>query len=238
MPLNQRSSIPEAQFTPMVSSKWGPVRNGHPGHVMPYGRKRSAVILEDVPEKGLESGTTSAGEEGESIACLQNCVYYYADVTTANVLKLLQKLHEANEYLHRLPEGADRKVYLYIHSAGGEVFAGFSAMDHIWWNRYPIVTIADGYVASAATFLLLGGTERQIHRNARLLIHQLTAGLWGQFADLCDEMKNNQDLMETAKRIYIAETEMRKAQVEKLLQQSSTSTRRRRSKYGFVDEVW
>lgn len=180
----------------------------------------------------------SAGSD-ENIICIRNSVYFYADVTIANVLKLIQKLNEANECVDKSCDGHDApRVYLYIHSGGGEVFAGFSAMDHVWNNRYPVVTIADGYVASAATFILLGGTERKALFTSRLLIHQLSAGMFGKFRELKDEMKNNGELMEAAKRIYFTQTKLSKEKIEKLIQKEVHLHADKALRYGFVDEIW
>ena len=46
-----------------------------------------------------------------------------------------------------------------------------------------------GFVASAATFLLLAGAERLAMPNAHILIHQIRTGFWGKFNDLLDEVR-------------------------------------------------
>ena len=172
------------------------------------------------PARAADDDDDNDADDDGSIVCLRNSVYFYADVTKRTVLRLVQKLHEANEYatkgLGTTPQ-QEVRVYLYINSPGGEVFAGLSAMDHIRWNPVPVVTVVDGFVASSATFLLLGAAERKAMRNARILIHQLTATFWGKFVDLLDEVKNTQELMRSIQAIYTQGTRMDTATVEELL---------------------
>lgn len=188
-----------------------------------------------------EDDDKDGGDDEGSIVCLRNSVYFYADVTKRTVLRLVQKLHEANDYatkcLGTTPQ-QEARVYLYINSPGGEVFAGLSAMDHIRWNPVPVVTVVDGFVASSATFLLLGAAERKAMRNARILIHQLTATFWGKFVDLLDEVKNTQELMRSIQAIYTQSTRMDSATVEELLRKELHMDATRACEHGFVDEVW
>lgn len=200
----------------------------------PLALKR-ARVSQSILTKELEDD-----EDSSEILCIRDSVWFYADVNNRNVLKLLQKLNEANEFVAKTMSPADehRRVYLYINSPGGEVFSGFSAMDHIWWNPIPVVTVVDGFVASAGTFLLLGGTERKALRNSRILIHQLSAAFWGKYNDLLDEVKNSQELMKSVKDLYTEHTHMSRARVEELLQKELHMNASQALKYGFVDEVW
>ena len=43
------------------------------------------------------------------------------------------------------------------------------------------------------------GKERYMHKHAYMLIHQLSAGSWGKYSDLVDDMENNTRLMEMIK---------------------------------------
>lgn len=201
----------------------------------PFALKR-ARVSQRILTKELEDEE----EDSSDILCIRNSVWFYADVNNRNVLKLLQKLNEANEYVAKTMSPVDehRRVYLYINSPGGEVFSGFSAMDHIWWNPVPVVTVVDGFVASAGTFLLLGGTERKAMRNSRILIHQLSAAFWGKYNDLLDEVKNSGELMKSVKDLYTEQTNMSRARVEEILQKELHMNATQALHYGFVDEVW
>jgi len=51
-----------------------------------------------------------------------------------------------------------------------------------------LITVADGFCASAATFVLMGSKHRRIMPHAHLLIHQLSTGAMGKYEELKDEI--------------------------------------------------
>lgn len=178
-------------------------------------------------------------EEEASILNIQDCVYFYCEVNTKNTLKLIECLSKATQYaLANCTTLENLNVYLYIHSPGGDVNAGLSAMDHIRCNKIPVITIADGFVASAGTFLLLGGNERKCLQNSRILIHQLSTSFWGKYTDLLDEVENSKELMTNFKNIYISQTNMKEQEIQRLLQKELHLTSYQAKKYGIVDEIW
>lgn len=197
--------------------------------------KRSRVITNEEEDVSAEASTTT----DDDVTQINDHVYFYADVKPKTVLLLLKAIHAATSHaLANTHYATDAKVYLYINSNGGEVFSGLSAMDHIRLNRIPIVTIADGFVASAATLILLGGTERKILKNAKILIHQLSTQFWGKFNDLLDEVANSEELMNNFKSVYSSQTYMKEAKIEALLHKELHMNAAQALEYGFVDEVW
>lgn len=164
-------------------------------------------------------------------------VYYACAVTVKNIGKLRNALHKASQtainsnYSLHAPY-----VSLYIHSGGGDLFAGFSAFNLIRRNVVPVVTIADGYVASAATFLLLGGTYRYIVPSSHVLIHQLSTECTGKFQEIEDDYKNCKRLMARMRKIYKEETWLTKAMLKKLLSSELDLVDDQCVKYGIVNE--
>jgi len=158
-------------------------------------------------------------EEPSDVCSSGCCVYFYATVSSSNVLKLLTCLREANEcaikstHLDNTP-----RVFLYIHSNGGDAFAGLSAMDHIRNNPVPVTTICDGMVASAATFMLLGSDSRRALRNSFVRIHQVSIyGFDGKYVDFVDEFQNTNTLMETVRCVYLENTRLSRKRLEEIL---------------------
>lgn len=194
--------------------------------------KRKLYLNKDADEPD------SSAEDEANIICIKNQVYFYCDVNNKNVLKMIEKLHEATEYEQKYGDPFNAKVYLYINSQGGCIFSGFSAMDHIKWNPVKVITVVDGFVASSATFLLLGGSERKAMQNSRILIHQLFANFWGKYNDLLDEVKNTQELMKSVKELYQTQTYMSAKKIEHLLQKELHMNANNALKHGFVDEIW
>lgn len=166
-------------------------------------------------------------------------VYFYDEVSRSSVLKLVQCLSKASdEAVRRCNSVHEATVYLYIHSNGGDAYAGLSAFDHIRNNRVPVTTVIDGFVASAATFLLLGGTYRVGMKHSNMLIHQLKTNFWGKFTDLVDEMDNSKSLMEMIKQVYADHTHMSKKKIECLLAKEKNLDACKCLSLGFVEELW
>jgi ATP-dependent protease ClpP protease subunit len=146
-------------------------------------------------------------EETGSIRVLKNRIYFYTNVTVDSVLKLcieisrleMSLLTMQNEYnLEETP-----KIYLYIRSDGGDAYAGLSAMDTINRSKVPIITIVDGFVASAATFILMSGQERWMRKSSHILIHQVRCETWmSKYSELKEELTNTKKLMKLVTNIY------------------------------------
>ena len=103
-------------------------------------------------------------------------------------------------------------------SEGGDLFAGIAAMNVIEKSRVKVVTIAQGSCCSAATFMLLGGSERRMGINAQILIHQISTGeFWGNYEDLKDEMKSCTKFMKAIKDIYMKKTKIPEKKFKKLM---------------------
>ena len=169
-------------------------------------RKRRAAEDADDAEDG---SVTSHGAR----------VYFYAAVSRENVLKLQTCLRDATAaaLAHATPE-AEPRVYLHIFSNGGDAFAGLAGVDHIVRNRVPVVTVADGMVASAASFLLIAGARRLALPHAFVRIHQLSIyGFEGKYADLVDEMQNSHALMRAIRALYQDRTSLTAERLDELL---------------------
>jgi len=171
-------------------------------------------------------GAKKGGDDSKSASPPQktesNHVYFYADVDHGPCLELNKDLQEKTDDLLDLSAKNDfgkPKIYLHINSYGGSVFAGISSMDTILRLRgkVDIITIVEGGVASAGTFLSVVGTKRWMTRNSFMLIHQLSSASWGKYRELKDDMKNCDRLMEMIKRIYNEYTSVPQEEMDKIL---------------------
>ena len=179
------------------------------------------------------------GTDDDSITSDGVCVYFYAEVSRANNLKLIKCIREATVSClkHSLPHSPPR-IYLYIHSNGGDAFAGLAAFDFLRLNPVPIVTVADGMVASAASFMLLAANHRLMHENSFVRIHQLSgAGLDGTYTELVCEMQNTHCLMKKLEDMYVARTGMSLEHCRNLLRQEIDMDADRCLTEGLVHEI-
>jgi ATP-dependent Clp protease, protease subunit len=102
---------------------------------------------------------------------------------------------EVTDGLHRrvatmltLLELQDRKtpVRVMINSPGGSADSGFAIYDLLRFAPFPVISVANGVVASAAVLIYLGAAEgrRVTLPNARFLLHQPSAAMRGQASDI------------------------------------------------------
>lgn len=186
----------------------------------------------------LEEEEESEDDEEKLITVSGPNVYFYSDVNKRTILYLNEKLDEAtvNAMKNRSPI-TQPKVFLYIHSGGGDAFVGLSAMTHISNRPIPVVTIADGFVASAASLLLLSVKERYILPNTHILIHQLRTGFWGKYDELLDEVSNSKLLMNDIIKVYKNETVIPHRKLAELLKQEINLSTQQCLDYGLVRDL-
>jgi len=83
-------------------------------------------------------------------------------------------------------EDAERDIYLYINSPGGNVSAGMAIYDTMQYIRPDVATICMGQAASMAAVLLAAGKKgkRSGLPNSRVMIHQPSGGSEGQASSI------------------------------------------------------
>ena len=147
-------------------------------------------------------------EESQNNICRDgNVIYFFSDVTCESVISLITHVKKANlDAIRHSISPSEARVYLHIHSDGGDAYAGITAMEHIRCNPVKVVCIANGFVASSASFLLISGHERWAFHHSNILIHQLSTMMVGKFEDLKDDMKNSTNLMSLMKDMYKRKT--------------------------------
>ncbi len=185
-------------------------------------------------------------EQSEStdlnIKVVKNNIYFYEEISVESILYLSQCIKILEKQLLSLKTDYQLvetpKMYIYIHSNGGDAFAGLSAMNNIENCKVPIVCVADGIVASAATFLLLGATGgRQMRKNSCVLIHQIRTEFWGRFDELEDEMKNSKNIMRSIKRIYKQKSNLPMEKIDNIIKKEIYLTSKKCLKYGLITEI-
>lgn len=83
-------------------------------------------------------------------------------------------------------EDPDREMELYINSPGGSVIAGLAIYDTMQVIKPDVATVCVGHAMSMAAVLLSAGAKgkRLALPNARIMIHQGTAGFHGSPSDI------------------------------------------------------
>lgn len=64
-----------------------------------------------------------------------------------------------------------KKIYLLIHTPGGDAFSGMNMLDVITASDTPVITVGFGMCASMGFYLLCAGKERYCFPNTVVLLH-------------------------------------------------------------------
>lgn len=192
---------------------------------MPYLNKES----DDDEEEVLEVAKVIGNE-----------IFYYGDITPENILEFTEKFRKLESWLLKMSSdlvGYVPTIRVNIMSDGGDLFSGFTAMNVIQKSRVHTITVALGACCSAATFMLLGGKERKIGRNAHILIHQLSTGsFWGKFEEMKDEMRSCSKLMDMIHKTYTTMTTIPEKKLKKLMKRDIYLSPEECIKYTIVDD--
>lgn len=155
-----------------------------------------------------------------NIETINNNIYFYSDVTTKSAFQLIKELKNLDLKLQTEKIKNDLKnvnINLHIHSYGGDLYGAFAVIDIIRTLNTPVHSYIEGIAASAATIISVVCEKRYIYKNSYMLIHQLSSGMWGKFADLEDEMINCEEFMKVIKDIYKKYTKVNKRKLEDIL---------------------
>lgn len=163
-------------------------------------------------KKNEEESNWDKEEDDENVKRVDNCIYFYDEVSRKSILKLAITLKEVTKEIQKnmMDTGGDGKIFLHICSYGGSVYEGLGAMDFIASNPVPITTIIEGIACSAATFIALGGNHVLMRPSAHVLIHQITSTFWGKYEDFNDEKETLDKLMEMLRTMYAKHTDIPK----------------------------
>jgi ATP-dependent Clp protease protease subunit len=174
-------------------------------------------------------------EELKHIKTHGNEIYFYCDVTEESVLEFVVELTKIDKHL-RGQFKEPPSIYVYINSSGGDLHAGLGAYDAMTCCESHIVTICQGWAASAAAVLFLAGDERRITQNSYVLIHQLGSEMSGKFEELKDELSACTKLMRNLRRICCDRTSIPKEYLDKLFQRDILIGPSKCIKYGIAHE--
>lgn len=170
----------------------------------------------------------------------KNNIYFYSEIHSDSILKLrieMKKLIDKHLIFSVLYECEPLPIKLHINSVGGEVKDAMVIVDLIKTSKVPIHTIIEGEAASAATLISVVGKKRFIHKNANMLIHQISSGFWGKMMEIEDEIKNLNLYMDKLILIYKNNTNLEEKKLNKMLKKDILWSSKTCLKFGLVDEI-
>ncbi|MFE9362965.1 ATP-dependent Clp protease proteolytic subunit [Streptomyces sp. NPDC006978] len=136
-------------------------------------------------------------------------------------------------------EDSRTDISLYINSPGGSVTAGLAIYDTMQLIPNDVSTLAMGFAASMGQFLLTVGTEgkRYALPNARIMMHQPSAGIGGTASDIAIQAENLEFTKQAVERITAAHTGQSAETISRDGDRDRWFTAGQAKEYGMVDHV-
>ncbi|MGB8942029.1 MAG: ATP-dependent Clp protease proteolytic subunit [Streptomyces sp.] len=130
-------------------------------------------------------------------------------------------------------------ISLYINSPGGSVTAGLAIYDTMRLIPNDVSTLAMGFAASMGQFLLTVGTagKRYALPNARIMMHQPSAGIGGTTADIAIQAENLEFTKRSVERITAEHTGQSEDVISRDGDRDRWFTAEQAKEYGMVDRV-
>jgi ATP-dependent Clp protease protease subunit len=143
------------------------------------------------------------------------------------------------QLLHLESEDPEKDINLYINSPGGMVYAGMAIYDTMQYVKPDVSTICVGMAMSMGAILLTGGApnKRFALRNAKIMIHQGSAGFQGTPTDIEIHAKEVLSLRRRMAEIISEHSKVPVEQVEKDIDRDRFMNAEEAKAYGIIDGI-
>lgn len=161
-------------------------------------------------------------------------VFLHGEVSEHVIASVIaQMLHLANV--------SPAPIHLIVSTYGGSIDEMFSLYDTIKFLPCPVHTVALGKVMSAGVLLLASGAKgkRLIGASARIMMHPMRGGVYGNVFEIENESKEAQRLQELMVSSMVKETTMTRAKVVSVMASGTDFyiTPQDALKLGIVDKI-
>ena len=136
-------------------------------------------------------------------------IFLYGDIgdyTEVQSGRIAQELMEA--------ERVSRRIHVRINSNGGEVYSGIAIFNALRHSQADIRIYVDGIAASMASVIALCGKPVEMSKYARLMLHSVSGGCYGNKQDLQRCMEEIESLEGSLSEIYAERLGMSQEEVK------------------------
>jgi ATP-dependent Clp protease protease subunit len=194
-------------------------------------RETTAMLVPMVIE------TSSRGERAYDIysRLLKERIIFLGDAIEDHVANLI-----IAQLLFLEAEDPERDISIYINSPGGVVTAGLAIYDTIQYLRAPVSTMCIGMAASMASVLLAAGAKgkRYALPNARIMIHQGSAGFRGNTPDVLIQVREVEELNKRLNGILARHTGQDVEKIARDTERDYFMSPEQAKAYGIIDDVY
>jgi ATP-dependent Clp protease, protease subunit len=179
---------------------------------------------------------TSRGERAYDIfsRLLNERIVFLGTAVDSDIANLI-----VAQLVHLESEDPEKDIALYINSPGGEVYAGMAIYDTMQFIKPDVQTICFGMAMSMGAILLAGGTagKRMSLPNAKVMIHQGSAGYRGQATDIEIQAREVLEMRRRMDEVLAKHTGKSVEQVNRDTERDNFMSAEDAMAYGLVDMV-
>lgn len=143
------------------------------------------------------------------------------------------------QLLYLEAENPEKDISLYINSPGGIVSSGLAVYDTIQYIRPDVSTLCIGQAASMGSLLLAAGAKgkRFCLPNARIMVHQPSAGFQGQATDIEIHAREILNMRARLNDVYAKHTSQDLKTIEMAVERDNFMSGPEAKEFGLIDEV-
>jgi ATP-dependent Clp protease, protease subunit len=136
-------------------------------------------------------------------------------------------------------ENPKKEISMYINSPGGLVTAGMAIYDTMQFIKPKISTMCIGQAASMGSLLLCAGAKgmRYALPNARIMVHQPSAGFSGQASDILRRAEDVVKMKRRLNEVYVRHTGKPYEVIERTLDRDHFMSAAEACEFGLIDKV-
>jgi ATP-dependent Clp protease, protease subunit len=136
-------------------------------------------------------------------------------------------------------ENPKKEIAMYINSPGGLVTAGMAIYDTMQFIKPQIATMCIGQACSMGSLLLCAGASgmRYALPNARVMVHQPSAGFSGQASDIQRRAEDVVKMKRRLNEVYVKHCKQTLETVERTLDRDHFMSAVQAQEFGLIDKV-
>jgi len=189
-----------------------------------------------IPAGPVLRGDTLIGNLDDSVynrLLRERIIFLGSEVTDAVANRICAQL------LLLSAEDPERDINLWINSPGGSVYSGMAIYDTMQFIKPQVQTTCVGIAMSMGSLLLAGGApgKRFALPNARILIHQPSAGFEGQSSDIEIHAREIIAMRARLDEVYAKHTGQPVEQVHDDMERDRFFTAEQAVEYGLIDRI-
>lgn len=128
-------------------------------------------------------------------------------------------------------------ISLSIHSPGGSVLDGWAIYNLIHAHEGAVTARIDGFAGSMASVIAMAADQLEMPENAWLMIHNPTAGAWGEAPDLENMAETLKKIQKGIVRAYSKKTDIPENEIQELMNATTYMDGKEAVAKGFASRV-